>query len=254
MNVTRMIVEKYTALLDRPSECNPLTLDWDKMTKNGDVPYSLIDFIFDADKLTLDFQVELKYIGNSTSRSCLSQLGTNYMIDFIPFTTSDSVDKPNSNCSNKLSDSFINREWNEWWQYSTTPWIDGHIGSDQYLAYGKPSKYWTISYVDGNYDDNNKYLCGQIIYNGHFKLSDLINCRNKNGLSVIKIEQDDDNIYISGKLYVYIVSPIAPNLKQFYKVYGFDAKGFEIKISKSVDIVSTVSSVSVSSLSNNFIK
>ena len=123
----------------------PSTLDWDKLMKTGSTPKSSIDFFFHSNTLTFDFKIELEYIGQSVSRTSLSPLGVNYIIDFVSFKTYDSINKPN-HCGNKLSSSYLNREWSEWWEYSTSPWIHGHIATDKYLAYSTPTKYWRMSY------------------------------------------------------------------------------------------------------------
>eukprot|EP01083_Nonionella_stella_P282082 960032_1 len=209
-------------------ECTPTKIDWDKMMRNAEfIPKTIVDFTFDPDRLTFDFSVQLEYIGASTSRTSFVEFGTNYIIDFVSFKTTDSVDKPNS-CSNRITSSYTNRDWNEWWEYSTTPWKDEHIGSDKYLSYPPPSKYWTIAYIDTTDDDT----CGFVSYHGHFTLSELMNC------SGIKIEEDGTHYRILGKLYVNILSPIAQNLRHLYKIYNINGKAFQIQVQKTVDVIS----------------
>ena len=174
-------------------------LNWNNI--NNDVPVIYHKIEYDIDLLSITFDLELPYLGSSylsTNDSIL--LGTTYMIDFVGLSSSDNIEieKP-GNCQNRLSSDFKSDiVFKEFWKYSDTPNINGHLGSRQYLAYPPPSLYWNLSFTN----------CSYINYYGTFSWFDLMECSDYDQINNYNhIIFDNDWINLTGTLFVDIISP-----------------------------------------------
>lgn len=181
-------------------QCDGLHPNWNDLETGQQSINPQISVTMDEQTLKFHLSVQLPYMTSATVDG-QDGYGTSYVIDFNPFSGhSDSIYKPN-NCENRIASSYypiesklqlnqpnINHEPNslasaqlkpfqDWWSYSTTPYVNGHLGSDNYLAYGPTGQYWKLSLV--NKTDN---ICGPVEYSATFHWSELIKCTNSNGI------------------------------------------------------------------------
>ena len=125
---------------------------------------------------------------------------------------------------------FENKTWSEQWQYSEYPYLNGSIGSANYLAY-PPSAFWSLSM-----DNNNS--CSKIKYSAVFKWDELIQCKTDDGISnAVDVDIDDKYINMTGKFFIDVVSPISMESDQnIYYKYELLSYPFSISIEKSIHI------------------
>ena len=102
-------------------------------------------------ELLLQINVDLEYLGYSYADNNIYGYGTTYILSFNSYSA-QTIDIFSDNgltkCDNRISSSFINKTFEDKWIYSGTPYIDGHIGSNDYLAYPPPGKYNYIKLFD----------------------------------------------------------------------------------------------------------
>lgn len=109
--------------------------DWDNSSQSQH-PYSDYSIEISASTLSVTFDIELQYIGHSSKSSIiLFDAGTTYVVDFQAFDAdSDMINHPGT-CANRMPSSFQNISWSQYWKYSSTPYVAGHLSSNNYLAY-----------------------------------------------------------------------------------------------------------------------
>ena len=107
------------------------------------LPSVTFDISFDESTLSLDFDIELTYVGDSSDPQ---GLGTTYVIDFYSFGPNGNlIDKP-GNCQNRLASSYDSlSDFNSYWGYSETPNVAGNLGVNTYMSYPPPSSFRTLS-------------------------------------------------------------------------------------------------------------
>ena len=179
--------------VDRECQCggvaNITGIDWFELV-NADVnnhseeaPFASISTHFDSQSLSLEFEITLEYVGFSTdgefnfdNDDSEFHLGTAYVIDFHPFDAmTDRISEPGS-CQNRVPESFAsNGNFSEYWRYSRQPYLDNQLGTEQYLAYPPPSKFWTVESIADVCFEN------LIRYRGAFSWMDLFKCTDFDG-------------------------------------------------------------------------
>ena len=106
---------------------------------NGDqIPYYNVTVDVDTDNLTVNVDAALAYLGTSCADNGICGFGTTYFISLNSFSSSTLdifSDNGLSECDNRDASAFIGTLWNDKWNVSDTPYLNGHVGADPYLAY-----------------------------------------------------------------------------------------------------------------------
>eukprot|EP01084_Bolivina_argentea_P213438 362498_1 len=200
-----------------------------------DKPYSNLIMDVDINTLTFTFDIELDYIGSASDGywDKAYNLGSTYVISFEPFGITDRLDEPGS-CENRMKLTFSNKSFSEWWTYSETPYLSGHLGVDTYTAYPVPSYPWVLSM-----DSNNS--CSRIHYIATFSWNDMQSCTNYNGESLMEVVDYDGEISLSGRIYVTLVSPETMTLNSgYYRTFSLIQQEFGIFIPNQINVIDSV--------------
>eukprot|EP01084_Bolivina_argentea_P107624 192420_1 len=213
-------------------------INWMDMSRNRSLKPNILHTItVNQFELSLNIKLELDYIGYSYGdRLETYGYGTTYILDFESLdahSIDSAIDRPGV-CSNRLAESFWNKQFTEWWDYSLYPYLDNQIGQiDKYLAYPKPSKYWNI------YMKNSE--CTPIVYEGTFNLNDLRECSDyNNSVKYLKFVNTDKWMNISGAFYVNMISPMTKDVDiGYYYVYQLLSFPFVMSIKKNINILSS---------------
>eukprot|EP01084_Bolivina_argentea_P159548 277856_1 len=217
-------------------------INWDLVVNDvndNEIPYYNVVLDVKVDELSVDIDVDLEYLGYSYGDNGIYGFGTTYFISLNSFS-SNTLDIFSNNglseCDNRLSSSFVNKSFAEKWEYSKTPYLDGHVGSDTFLAYPRSGDYWNIS----AFDINSGYKCDRINYFGSFSWADLQNkCNNpQTNEQSVHILVDNDWINLTGVFYLNIVSPLYKDFDSgIYRIYELTNEQFTIAVSKYVHVL-----------------
>ena len=104
-------------------QCPGKSINWHQLVNSGNntaqIPSHSLTTTFEEEKLQLEFQIPVEYLGNSTDGNVDHRyvLGTTYVIDFESFeTTTRSIDQPGS-CQNRDATPFAG-SFNSFWRYA----------------------------------------------------------------------------------------------------------------------------------------
>ena len=121
--------------------------EWDDLMAHGatndTIPYSYYDMNVIEGTLDLEIDVELEYLGYSIGERH-AHIGTTYVLGFVEFEgdgAGSGIDIPGT-CENRKAEDFEGKTWKQYWNYSDTPYINGHIASQDYLAYPPDTPFW----------------------------------------------------------------------------------------------------------------
>eukprot|EP01084_Bolivina_argentea_P009297 17396_1 len=210
--------------------------NWEVVNGLNDI-YNDYSIIVNSDDLSVDFKVELAYIGYSYAPQYGYAYGTMYNIDFKSFdVAADSIKNPGS-CSNHLASTFENKTWQDCWTYSNTPYKTGHLGNAQYPVYGPSGENWILSM-----DTTSAWsTCSRIQYNAHFTWQTLSECTDGAGNKVININTENETIDLNGRLYVNLVSPISmsDDFNAYYSHNILTTREFRISLINSAHVISS---------------
>eukprot|EP01084_Bolivina_argentea_P128674 227404_1 len=203
---------------------------------NGTFPDYNFSLIINPNSMHVGVNIELTldYIGYSyTDNNEENTVGTAYIFDFEQFhSTNSKIEKP-GNCANRLSSSYINKSWSEYWNYSEYPSEPNVLGSIDYLAYGPTPYQWKL------YPQTQ---CTKIHYSGSFSWSELMSCINYDGDALMEIEIDEQYINMSGRFFLSVISPfnMIYDTGIYYRNDLVFSKPFQISILKSVHLLNSV--------------
>eukprot|EP01083_Nonionella_stella_P084966 235284_1 len=207
--------------------------DWDELFDEESLkPNISYSFHVNPAELELIIDVYLEYIGYTYADDHTYGFGTTYVLDFDDFDAeTDDITKPGT-CQNRLSSSFFGKRFTDYWNYSLTPYQNGHIGHDPYLAYPPPN-IWSLT-IQNN-------TCSAIHYHAQLTWQQLRTCANYNQDSLhTVIQQNHDWINLTGHFYVNIVSPLQQAIDTgVYRVYQSLSAPFVIGVRKHVDLISS---------------
>eukprot|EP01084_Bolivina_argentea_P069770 126874_1 len=122
-------------------------LNWESIHNPIPITNSLPEYNFELeinrlDKFGINIELTLDYIGSSfLNNNSNNTVGTAYVFDFVQFRAgginmyTDKIEEAGS-CSNRLSTSYINKNFSSYWEYSPNPSYPNQLGSTDYLAYG----------------------------------------------------------------------------------------------------------------------
>eukprot|EP01084_Bolivina_argentea_P223067 377486_1 len=185
-----------------------------------------------TNNIGINIEIITDYVGYSYDTH-EQTVGTTYIFDFEQFSTfTDKIQFPGS-CSNRLKSSYVNKQWNEYWEYSENPSYVNQLGTIDYLAYGPLPQQWTLT-AETN--------CTSIRYYGQFSWSELMKCSDYEGNKLISIVMDDNWINMTGKFYLSMVSPIdnMQDIGVFYMHNLIVAKPFKIAVAKSMHVLNNI--------------
>ena len=221
------------------SQCNIRHIEWTEMTTFGGkyAPNVSLDMGIDS-ILNLHVKLDLDYLGDSSWQQ-KAGYGTTYVIDFESYEAhADRINLPN-NCQNRVAKSFQNKNWEQWWEYSTTPYFDNHVGSDNFLAYPPPGQLWNVTMVPVLKNNVMNY-CSQVRYQAVIPWMTLLSCQDKHSKKVITLTEDENRINASGTLYVNVVSPYDKDSETgVYRVYQLVSQPFVVSFQKMVNVLSS---------------
>eukprot|EP01083_Nonionella_stella_P125388 379223_1 len=194
----------------------------DLMNSATGMPETDYSFSIDDATLTLNIDIEGDYLGYSAADNNDKVYGTTYVIDFEDFNAHEDNIKEPGTCQNRADVFEGITDWAQIWGYSSTPNNDGHVGSEDYLAYA-PGNKWDVAMSS---DD----LC-KVTYSASFTWTELTECTGYEGANGLYVtpEDNENNITLSGTLYMNVVSPYDYNADYgYYRVYQLLSQPFMI--------------------------
>eukprot|EP01083_Nonionella_stella_P125390 379226_1 len=206
----------------------------DLMNSATGMPETDYSFSIDDATLTLNIDIEGDYLGYSAADNNDKVYGTTYVIDFEDFNAHEDNIKEPGTCQNRADVFEGITDWAQIWGYSSTPNNDGHVGSEDYLAYA-PGNKWDVAMSS---DD----LC-KVTYSASFTWTELTECTGYEGANGLYVtpEDNENNITLSGTLYMNVVSPYDYNADYgYYRVYQLLSQPFMIVLSKTVYVLGDV--------------
>lgn len=213
--------------------------DWEVLLNEDGNKQAIPSYNISIDvKKSLFIDIDLEYIGFATDSLVFTNdqytLGTTYYIGFAPFSVNDRKIAEPYNCDNRLKSSFDGvTDFNDFWNYSEYPYLANNLGSNEFLAYPPPTKYWTLT-MDSN-------TCSPIHYQGIFTFTELSQCQDNNNQSLIHVKNSDKSVTLSATLHISIISPwsMSKTDSGFYRSYPLLIQPFEITLAKQMNIASS---------------
>eukprot|EP01084_Bolivina_argentea_P158508 276106_1 len=235
----------WSFVCNAPFPCQDIMhINWDLIVNdvnNDQMPVFNVTLDVDETELSVNVDVDLQYLGYSYADNGVYGYGTAYFISFNSFS-SNTVDIFSDNglseCDNRVSSSFMNTSWTDKWAFSETPYVQDHVGSDQYLAYPFAGNFWNLT----TFGIGSGHKCDRINYFGSFSWFDLqTSCKNpQTNKKSVDILVDNDWINLTGTVYINIISPLTKDIDSgMYRIYELTNEEFTIAVSKSVNIISS---------------
>jgi len=207
------------------------SVNWhDLLNVNGTgelLHHSIVEFT--ANSLSLNFSVELEYVGMSADGNFDDgyNLGTSYWIDFQSFGESiDSINEAGS-CGNRRSDDYDGLDFSEYWTYTADPLHLEESPTAQRMAY--PPSDWNLTASD----------CNTVRYERTFSWTELTACDNERDESLVAVTQTASTILLRGTFFVELVSPYSTSSSNYYRSYPLVQQDFAVALSRSVNVMAS---------------
>jgi len=222
------------------SECNDdtdvLHIDWQALSTEGSSnllnwPAYEYNITFDHFNMEVVIDAYLSYLGYSVDKD-EEQIGTTYVLDFASDDAEILPLNEPGTCSNRLASDFADRDFTDWWSYSTaSPPVVGDAG---YLAY--PPFLGTHWFMES-------MSCSSIHVRGHFSYKALFDeCTSYDGSRRYSTLTTDDRwINLTLTFYINVVSPLTLRSNTgFYRAYQLVSAPFVVAIHKTIMVLEPI--------------